>query len=91
MKLVVRFKDAHMLAYKKLLLLPMMFIIILYSWPFLPFQLKASTEVDSEFTVISNDTEYDPKLLLGVAFLLIREKMASMWVQMSISGKNSVK
>ena len=35
-------------------------------------------------------TVYDPELLLGFAFLLIREKMAFMWVQMSVSGENSV-
>ena len=120
---LVRFKDAHMLAYKNIRNVNDKLATFAYAvhyillWPILPFQLKplkASTEVNSEFTVISDDRVrsrtptcgcilrkkwplcgykcqfYNPELLLGVTFLLIR-KMTFMWVQMSGSGKNSVK
>ena len=49
--------------------------------------LKASSEVDSEFTVIRDDRVHSQTPTWGC----IPEKMAFMWVQMSVSAKNSVK
>ena len=61
LKLVVRFKDAHMLVYKIIRNMndkrAVHYIYTLVA--FLPFKLKplkASTEVDSEITVISDDS-----------------------------------